>query len=439
MQPTENKHPSHEELIAHIRKNLKVNEEPYKLGAWENFKAKQQTKRTPIFWITRLAGVAAIIAVCFSFFLFTRTNPVKTTNNLVKINPDKIEEKLQNAITNDHLEKLEVENSTLLIQGETKATTKNLSQQLAERRDDFLAKPTDVTAINESVVANFQQDNQLGNQVKNKDIIDQNSNQEIALIAEEKLGTNSADFLNKEPQKKENLNEKIFKNSSKSKWVLGLMVAPSLGNAEELNMGYGISMGYNLSDKLSLITGVSYNEMSASKDFTNNIGTSSILYGNNKSLAAISQKVTGLDIPLELKYSFNKNLYASLGVSAFAVIRQSRSNTFIQGVVVNRATNKANSSSEISVGASSVSRLSDFKGQFANTYILNKKIVERANLEDQNNANYLGFYNFSFGYKKKMLKNHFVAFEPFLKLPIRNASQDNLKLVGTGLRVKVDF
>ena len=135
---------------------------------------------------------------------------------------------------------------------------------------------------------------------------------------------------------------------------------------------------------------------------------SSILYGNNKSLAAISQKVTGIDIPLELKYSFNKNVYASLGLSAFAIIGQSRSNTFIQGVVVNRSANKATSSSDLSASESSTSRVSDSKGQFANTFILNKKIVEKASLEDKNNVNYLGFYNFSFGYKKKMLKNHFI-------------------------------
>ena len=121
-------------------------------------------------------------------------------------------------------------------------------------------------------------------------------------------------------------------------------------------------------------------------------------------------------------------------------IGQSRSNTFIQGVVVNGTTGKTtSSSSEGTTGASSPSDLSSSKGQFENTYILNKKVVESADLEAQNHVNYLGFYNLSFGYKKKMLKRHFVAFEPFVKLPIKEVTQDNLRLVGAGLRLKVDF
>ena len=139
---------------------------------------------------------------------------------------------------------------------------------------------------------------------------------------------------------------------------------------------------------------------------------------------------------IELKYSFNKNVYASLGVSAFAVIGQSRSNTFIQGVVVNGTPNKVSSSTD---GPLVNTGLSSSKGQFENTYILNKKVVEKASLEGQNNVNYLGFYNFSVGYKKMMLKRHFVAFEPFVKLPIKEVTQDNLRLVGAGLRLKVDF
>ena len=41
MQPTEDKQPAKEELIAHIRESLKTHQEPYKLGAWEKFNEKQ--------------------------------------------------------------------------------------------------------------------------------------------------------------------------------------------------------------------------------------------------------------------------------------------------------------------------------------------------------------------------------------------------------------
>jgi hypothetical protein len=424
MQPTENKQPAQEELIAHIRKNLKAHEEPYSLGAWENFEAKQQTKKTPIFWITRLSGVAAVIAICFSLFLLTKSDTAKQGDEVVKkVNPNQTV----------------VEDNETMSQNETDVVAQSTPVEIVVDKNNLPAQPTNLVAAIEFVVENTQPIDKTVEVVENKTVVERITDQKIAAIVEEKAKVNTGEFLAQESQKNESIPDRILNKRAKSKWVLGLMIAPSLGNAEELNMGYGVSMGYNISDKLSLITGVSYNEMSASKDFNSNIGTASILYGNNKSLAGISQRITGVDIPLELKYSFNKSVYASLGVSAFAVIGQSRNNIFIQGVVVS-GTNKGNSSAgSASASAPNVADASSSKGQFANTYIQNQKIVESASLGEQNDVNYLGFYNFSVGYKKMVLKRHYVAFEPFVKLPIREVTQDNLRLVGAGLRLKVDF
>lgn len=423
MQPTENKQPAQEELIAHIRKSLKTHEESYNAGAWENFNAKQQTKKTPIFWMTRLGGVAAVIAICFILFFLTKTDPEKVGNDLVKVNPDQTT----------------VEENILTPEDQLNVIPETTSGKEAITRGNLVTKPTAIIAVNEVVVDHTQQTDKSGSTVENKGIVEKIVDQKIAAITEENVKTTTAEFLIKESQKAESAPERLANKGAKSKWVLGLMIAPSLGNAEKLNMGYGLSMGYNFSDKLSLMTGVSYNEMSASKDFNSNVGMSSILYGNNKSLAGISQRVTGIDIPLELKYSFNKSVYASLGVSAFAVIGQSRSNTFIQGVVVTGTGGKLSSSSGQAASAPDASDQTSSKGQFANTYIQNQKIVESVSIGEQNNVNYLGFYNFSFGYKRMVLKRHSVAFEPFIKLPIQEITQDNLRLVGTGLRLKVDF
>lgn len=421
MQPTENKQPAQEELIAHIRKNLKAHEEPYNLGAWENFNAKQHAKKTPIFWITRLGGVAAVIAICFTLFLLTKTDPKMVGDDLVKVK----------------LDQTELEENTAMPENETEVIAETASKQTELNSGNLTSKPINIVAVNEVVKENTQPTEKLADVVENKGVVEKLADQVVAAISDEKTSLNTKEFLAQESQKRESAPERMLNKRAKSKWVLGLMIAPSLGNTEELNMGYGLSMGYNFSDKLSLITGVSYNEMSAIKDFNSNVGASSILYGNNKSLTAISQKVTGVDIPLELKYSFNKNVYASLGVSAFAVIGQSRNNIFIQGVVVSGTGSKGSSSSN--QAAEAPSDASSAKGQFANTYIQNKKIVESANLGEQNDVNYLGFYNFSVGYKKLVLKRHFVAFEPFVKLPIKEVTQDNLRLVGAGLRLKVDF
>jgi hypothetical protein len=214
------------------------------------------------------------------------------------------------------------------------------------------------------------------------------------------------------------------------------MLAPSIGNTQELNMGYGVSMTYNFSNRLSLSSGVAYSKMNASKNLPTQIGSSSIVLGNTKSLEMINEEVTGLDIPLELKYTINKNMYANLGVSGFAVLNQSRRNTFVETVVV-----KGNVSSSGGTGANGASSSvdNDAKGQFANAYLVNQRTTEVASNSSIEDLNYIGFYNLSFGYTKKVYKNHALAIEPFVKLPIRGVTQDNLRLVGTGVRLKVGF
>ena len=52
---------------------------------------------------------------------------------------------------------------------------------------------------------------------------------------------------------------------------------------------------------------------------------------------------------------------------------------------------------------------------------------------------YLGFYNFAFGYKTKISKKNAFAIEPFLKLPMREVKTENLRLIGTGVKLKFDF
>jgi hypothetical protein len=55
------------------------------------------------------------------------------------------------------------------------------------------------------------------------------------------------------------------------------------------------------------------------------------------------------------------------------------------------------------------------------------------------NNKYLGFYNISFGYKQKVSEKQSFSVEPFMKLPMKEFSKENLYLIGTGIRLKFDF
>ncbi|MCY1375009.1 hypothetical protein D9M69_623870 [compost metagenome] len=127
-----------------------------------------------------------------------------------------------------------------------------------------------------------------------------------------------------------------------------------------------------------------------------------------------------------------------MGVSGFAVLNQSRNNTFVQEVVVK----STSSSSGASGGVSSGGDLQDAfgpKGQFANSYIVNQRTTEKVADAAMNKINYMGFYNLSVGYTRKIYKNHALSIEPFVKLPVNGASRDNLRMEGKGIRVKVGF
>lgn len=441
MQPTEHKHKKDEELIAHIKQSLKTHEEVYQLGAWEKFNERQQTKKRPIFWLTRLSGAAAILAICFSLIWYNTKSPQNEQLANQKVVKDNSSPQDQSPLADNHnLESPSLAKSSAV--ANSSVASERLSATAINANHVNSAMPSEATLAQ-------QKESEATAQVitntpavaavvtPNATVSPQINSEQVIANAEVKPKTDINDFLAGESQKNDGKIDKLAVNK-KQKWDLGFMLAPSFGNSRELNVGYGLSMAYNFSDRLSLSSGIAYNKMNASKNLPTTIGSSSILLGNTKSLEMISEEVIGLDIPLELKYNINKNMYANVGVSGFAVLNQSRRNTFVETVVI-----KNNVTSSGGTGAngasSSTDGLNESKGQFANSYLVNQRTTELASGAAIEDLNYIGFYNLSFGYTKKVYKNHALAIEPFVKLPIKGVTQDNLRLVGTGVRLKVGF
>ncbi|RZK66962.1 MAG: hypothetical protein EOO92_24705, partial [Pedobacter sp.] len=71
--------------------------------------------------------------------------------------------------------------------------------------------------------------------------------------------------------------------------------------------------------------------------------------------------------------------------------------------------------------------------------IVSEKVTESAPASETESNNYIGFYNFSFGYKQKVAKDKSISIEPFMKVPMREVTKDNLRLMGTGVKLKFDF
>jgi hypothetical protein len=432
MQPTEHMNPAEDELIAHIKESLSGYEEAYVPGAWENFNKKERKK--PLFWVWGLSSAAAAILVLMVFF-FTRTTeklPVQITRTKPAIIEKGIVPEQRNTI------------DTPADQTAANAQTTLHTEQPAAAAATAAEHHIEQTPVNSGTVAvaAINTNNTIQNPISTTKTAAVNDNPAVVAQANTNLAAVKTgyqkvpvdasiamrDFLDKES--KLNASTKANKLAAKkdNKWEMGVMVAPSFGNTKKLNMGYGVNMAYALSDKISLSSGIAYNEMTGAKSIgvdqtVMNSPTTNAFVTPSKNLESVEARLVGIDIPLEIKYHINKKIYAGVGVSAFAVLNPKRNNTYMEGKVVERSV------TDYAAGT-----------QQSKMFFVNERVVEDAPVESEiKDGQYLGFYNFSFGYKQKVSKNNSVAIEPFVKVPMKGVTNENLRLLGTGVRLKFDF
>lgn len=420
-----------DELMAHIKERLIAHEEDYAPGAWENFNKDEGKTKGLFFWIGSLSAAAALILIGFAIFLtVTRdmehkpietarlkpltkpSEPLKETprgmNNIEEINQAKIGDAAENigvSSKESHSPVLMGQSNRTIVQGQGMrvADAVSVASPADVKENSTVIADTKIIAPNvETVIA--------GQQVVAKNPVEQKKDTFL-------------DFLNRE-----NKTEQAAKNTNsmlkrQSKWEMGLVVAPSFGNSKKLNMGYGFSMGYALSDKVSISSGIAYNEMGATKNIgsdqsnTANVGVAS----ESKELQSVDANLRGIDIPLEIKYNLSKRIYANVGVSAFAVLDQRQKNNFLESKF------------------QSDPQASDATSFALKTIVVNKSVSEEVPKAEVRDDRYLGFYNISVGYRQKIPGGKSFAVEPFLKLPIKEFTKENLYLIGTGLKLKFDF
>ncbi|WEK19373.1 MAG: hypothetical protein P0Y49_21600 [Candidatus Pedobacter colombiensis] len=429
-----------DELFAHIKESLTEYEEVYAPGAWERFEQKER-RRGGWLWLASLSSAAAILLIGFAIFYGSNKKLENKAEQHAKVRTNK-----QNTDTLPKTATKEIAQRNI---------RENLNTKVAEnagvvrqRKNNLVANsPLIVTlkpdqAIKQAVIPNEQpavSQMQINGTrmaaVGKKDGVPlavDSGHIAKALVKEntpvkEEQPRSFQDFLDSEVKTNGNVLAATKSTAKKAdKWEMGLVVAPSIGNSKKLNMGYGVSFGYALSDKVSISSGISYNEMDASKSMIGGGGdtyaspSTTAMISNTQSLQSVDANVVGIDIPLGIKYNLTKKFYTNIGVSAFAVLSQKQSNNYLKGSLEYSVSDPAN--------------VSGFK-----TIFTTKAVSEPVPAEEIRNDKYLGFYNISFGYKQKISGSKSFAIEPFMKLPMKEFTKENLNLIGTGLRLKFDF
>lgn len=433
--------PVDDELFAQIKECLTEHEEVYTPGAWERFEKKGSNKTRRI-WLASLSSAAALALIGFGLFYTSNFTQVKEIQHAKNTSSEQNIDGVQDGLSETSEPLTAIENLKTEI-----TENKNIQEQrvmnnvpanpliVKVRQATSVAAPADIVdqplvpSVKENVSSSEKVivpgktglEGQIAvlemnakTDVKEKDTAKNNKPLSFEEFLDAEVKTNSALAALKSPQKKAD------------KWEMGLMVAPSMGNAKKLNMGYGLSMDYALSDKVSISSGVSYNELGATKIAGGNgaamdAPTNKALVQDTKSLKSVDANLVGIDIPLGIKYYLSKKFYTNFGVSAFAVLNQKQNNNYVKGGV-----EYASAPDQVSSAG--------FKAFFQE-----RAVSEAVPSGEIRGDKYLGFYNVSFGFKQPISGSKAFSVEPFMKLPMKEFTKENLYLIGTGVRLKFDF
>ena len=412
------------ELIDHIAKQLQQHEEQYVPGAWERFSEKKDKRSRFVLWPMWVAA-ALLLVVGGTFLIFNSQNH---KSDLAAIKSKKIDQK-------------EVEDKRI-----PEVPNSNVAPK---------------TALNLPIAKNNQPENRAI-QATTLTVNRHNTNPIIKSIHNTLANTLPPISLSSSSNKKfeikgETKQEKTFKKPTfedllardsranelkgttkapiNSKWEPGIYVAPAMGNDNKVNMNYGFSLSYNVADNLSISSGIAYSSLSSTSNPSTQIGAASDAVAssvpnsspinsyssNSRSLESVNASVRGINIPLELKYNISKKFYTGVGVSALAILNNKQDNNYL--VSTGRNITVANTA-----GVAEQKML-----------IVTERVSETQAQSLRVADKYIGFYNFSLGYKQKISKKTDFAIEPFLRLPMKTFSNDNLNLTNGGLRLKIDF
>ncbi|UKT62285.1 hypothetical protein [Pedobacter mucosus] len=399
------------ELIDQIVSQLQNHEEQYVPGAWERFQKKEEKKRGFIYWPL---WAAAVLVLVFSVVFFS-TNKLDNNQAISKNKKTTITDQKQEVIAS--VPNIN-ESKKGILPSEANGNQPVVSKQNTSLNLEEVINENPSLKANVSTVIINQEPTQLGSYVSNINLSSQKGKSfELAGLPKKTISPKTAfenllAFDSQPAQQKNNL-----KREAESKWQPGVYVAPAMGNDNKVNMNYGFSLSYAIANNLSINSGVSYSAMSTKE--TLNAGAPQTLSGKN--LESVDAKVRGINIPLELKYNISDKLYTGIGVSALAVINNNQQNTYIENQVQSMV-------------------VSDPSGMnVAKNYIVSEKTSETQPTSSLDLDKYIGFYNFSLGYKQKISPKKKIAIEPFLRLPMKTFSKENLNLTNGGLRLKIDF
>lgn len=417
---------------------------PYKEGAWERFKEYEASKNKKAVLWPYLSGAAAVVLLGIVLFLkpdrfdtSAQKQLVHTEESATADSSDSIEHE---KVLSEDDEQLLADNRqsdlTNRLASENNKAPRGMAVTVAEPFTSSEKKQDIPADRNEQQYAfNNLSDKQRKESVQNNSIKDRATDQKTAMQQEdagagviEPNGTYDQEnaYQNGDWALNDGSEDHADLNQSLNKWDFSIELAPNINERQKVNFGGGVAIAYNINDKLSISSGVSYVQLDAQRgpnqvDIPAEFSKASLnSYNYNKSLNTINTTLVGLDIPVNLKVNLGSQIYASAGVSVFSVLSESRYNIFEEKIA----------------RVASVSGNGSGGPEPAIQTVYSQETNPDTPYEGKN---FTGFFNLSVGYKLPVLKNLNLSVEPYLKVPVGSLTDQDMNLGNGGLKIVTSF
>lgn len=440
------------ELIDHIKEVLQQHEEPYKQGSWENFVQHQENivpfkkKKNKFLY----GAVAAGIIVLLGAGLWALLAPSSDNNQLANTNKS-IQTQQPSGIT-------PTQTPVIISDSQNVASQITVQNNQTEIQEQNTANRSILQRIKETIFPEKQNNTAqpVYAEQSNVPAHQNNNNQKVAEPQNQYVKTPNKNIINN-PQKTDEVQQPSSSNQNQAqqqyipnvyaqnnsvyeedndfkRWNFAAQVASSVSNTSKMNMSYGVNVGYSFNDKIAIHSGVAYTQLNsaiqnapvnntpmmfASANNSAYGGRSSLMASNTQQPKAESSelRLSGVEIPVEVRYNVNKKMYTSVGVSAMALVENTQKNTYLI-------------ESPTSVGFSTAS-----DNAVSNVLERREETVPGTNVV---NDKFLEFFNLSFGYKQPISNKRNIKIEPFVKIPI-SGSGVKTPLTNAGIRLGVEL
>ncbi len=425
----------HRDIVKQMAERLREHTMPYKEGAWERFEEYKRKKSKRFVLWPYLSGAAAILIAVMVFLLKNHQPGLKPTQ-VVEATQQKEGLIVGEAPNVEIVAPKSLSNKSSQIAIATKENRK-----IASMKAESLSKTSIRARENEGVIEPLIEEKETKLAVQPMLVVADHTEtiakKEEVVKGEPATSTRPpvTESFAQHLDRMQDVEEKIqIKDIANKKWNVGLEVSPTFSN-NQINVGGGVALAYSISPKLSISSGISYVQLDAQRGpamggpsramdvmSSPRVGPEIANLGrpaDKKTLQTISSHLIGLDIPINLSYHVTPKMYVVAGVSLFNVLEENRVNEF------------KNELSEVAYASVSQKAPEPIIRTLYSTESVQEKPYERNSVA--------GFLNLSVGYTIPFSKVVGFSLAPFLKLPMRNFTDQDMNLTNGGIKVIASF